>query len=185
MNNKITVNEQDYFNLIADGAIANKKTADGRLIPVLILDTTLKKELEYLVEMHGESSLEDVISVWGYSRFNKNIVTLVLIFTNPIELKVAILFDVLKHHTLIEGIRISRAVYIQPGVPGDRVRHDINAPKIIVEVPAKTTFDKWDKILNKALTKKLKREGVGKESLKKAVSNYISVGRDIWGKRIK
>lgn len=179
------VNKQDYFNLIGDGAIANKKTADGRLIPVLILDTTVKKELEHLVNMHEESNLEDVISVWGYNRFNKKSVTLLLYFTNPIELKVAISFDVLNHHTLIEGIRISRAVYIQPGVPGDRVRHDVNAPKIIVEIPAKTTFDEWDNILKKALSKKLKREGVGKKSLKTAVSNYIAVGRDIWGKRIK
>lgn len=185
MSNKVTVYEHDYVDLVGDGAIANQKTADGRLIPVLILDTTVKKELEYLVKMHSETNLGDVTSIWAFKRFNHKFVTLVLYFTSPMELKVAISFNVIQHSNIIEGIMISRAVYIQPGSPGDKIQHAINAPKILVEIPARTTFDNWEDILKKAVTKKLKKEGVGRKSLKAAVNDYISLGRDIWGRRLK
>ncbi|EKS6421954.1 TPA: hypothetical protein ACN5PU_003919 [Enterobacter hormaechei] len=45
MKNKVVIKKEDYLNLVGDGAIANTKTADGRLIPVIILDTRKKKNL--------------------------------------------------------------------------------------------------------------------------------------------
>lgn len=185
MKNKVTIKAESYFEMVGDGAIADSKTADGKLIPILILDSTQKKEIEYLVKMHSASDVGDVTSIWAIKRFDHKFVTLVLYFTNPIELEVAISFNVLKHSNLIEGILISKAVYIQPGTPGDRVRHNINAPKLLVEIPARTTFENWDEILKKAVRKKLKKEGVGRKALKDAVDDYISVRRDVWGRRLK
>jgi len=183
--NKVFIESMDYLDLVGDGAIANSKTADGRLIPVLILDTRIKKTLEHLVNMHDDAELGDVTSIWAVKRFNYKSVSLVLYFENPIELKLAISFDVTKNASLIEGILISKAVYLQPGSPGDRIRHNINAPKILVEIPKETTFEKWDKILNKAITKKLKKEGVRRVALKDAKKELISITKDIWGKRLK
>ncbi len=183
--NKAYIYQEDYLDIVGDGVIGTSKTADGRLIPVLILDTREKKDLENLVKIHEQISVGEVTSVWGYKRFNHKFVTLVLQFKAPVELKIAILFNVIKHSSLIDGIMISRAVYIQPGSPGDTVSDNIYAPKIVVEIPARTTFEKWDSILKKAVTKKLKKEGVGKKALKSATEEYISIRRDIWGKRLK
>ena len=43
MQNKVKIEPNDYLNLINDGAIANTKTADGKLIPLLIVDTSVNK----------------------------------------------------------------------------------------------------------------------------------------------
>lgn len=184
MKNKVEIRNSDYLNLVGDGAIANSKTADGRLIPVMILDTSENKQLEYLVKMHDQIDTADVVSIWGVGRFNNNKVSLVLFFKGPIELKVAISLQPIKHAGLIEGILTSRAVYIQPGVPGDKISHNINAPKILVEIPAKTTFEKWDDIFEKTVIKKLKKEGLRGKKLKDASHDHISLIKDIWGKRL-
>ena len=185
MKNKISIYKEDFLTLVGDGAIASTKTADGRLIPVLILDTRIKKDLEYLVKMHGQSEAGDVTSAWAVKRFNNDFVNLVLNFKNPVELTVAISFEVSKHYALIEGILISRALYIQPGAPGDRIRHNINAPKLLVEIPARTKFDKWDGIFNKVIAKKLKKNGIARGYLRDAVSEKKALIRDVWGSRLK
>ncbi|HDC4519065.1 hypothetical protein LH671_12325 [Enterobacter kobei] len=184
MKNKVAVKNDDFLDLVGDGAIADSKTADGRLIPVMILDTREKKQLEYLVKMHNQIDTGDVTSIWGVARFNISKVNLVLFFKKPVELKVAISLHSLKHASLIQGILISKAVYIQPGVPGDRISHNINAPKILVEIPTKTTFEKWDEIFEKSVIKKFKKEGLRGKNLKDASLEHISLIKDIWGKRL-
>lgn len=185
LKNKIAVKNEDYLNMVGDGAIAESRTADGRLIPVIILDTTTKKDLEHLVNFHEEVGVGDVTSIWAYKRFNHEHISLILHFTSPVDLKITILFNSFEKFTLIDGIRTSKAVYIQPGAPGDKVRNDINAPKILVEIPARTTFEKWDDILEKAILKKFKKEGLRGKPLREAMKDYISVTRDIWGRRLK
>lgn len=41
--NKAYIYQEDYLDIVGDGVIGTSKTADGRLIPVLILDTREKK----------------------------------------------------------------------------------------------------------------------------------------------
>lgn len=185
MKNKLTLQKEDYLKLVGDGAIADSETADGRLIPVLILDTTEKKQLENLVKTQEETGTGDVTSIWAVKRFNNEHVTLALFFKSPIEFRLAISFQTSKHSSLIEGIISSRAVYIQPGASGDKVSENINAPKIIVEIPAKTTFEKWDAMFEKAVMKKIKNEGVRGKKLKEATQEHISIIKEIWGKRLK
>ncbi|WP_181941141.1 hypothetical protein, partial [Klebsiella pneumoniae] len=59
------------------------------------------------------------------------------------------------------------------------------APKILVEIPERTTFDIWESILNKAIKKKLKKEGVQRKNLNKAADEHIALIKGIWGKRLK
>ncbi|HCI6640827.1 TPA: hypothetical protein NPP35_001625 [Klebsiella variicola subsp. variicola] len=185
MQNKVKIELNDYLNLINDGAIANTKTADGKLIPLLIVDTSVNKNLTHLVNMHEGNNIGDVTSLWAYKRFDHRYVSLVLFFERPVEMKLAISFEVLRHAPLIEGILISKALYLQPGKPGDKIGDDFSAPKILVEIPERTTFDIWESILNKAIKKKLKKEGVQRKNLKKAADEHNALIKGIWGKRLK
>ncbi|MEL5450769.1 hypothetical protein PTR41_12935 [Serratia bockelmannii] len=184
MGNNISVAKSEYLELVGDGAIASSRTADGRLIPLIILDTSEKRDLFNLVELHGESELGDVMSVWGSDSIIRKNVCLILIFERPIELRIAIKFNIDKHLNLIDGIIQSRAIYIQPGVKGDKISQNINAPKILIEIPTRTTFAKWDDILKGRIEKKLKKEGVSRKEIKKSRDEHILTMRDIWGKRL-
>lgn len=185
MKNKISITNSECLDLVADGAIANPVTADGRLIPVIILNTEVDKRLLNLVTIHRDSPPGDVESRWAVKRFSKKFVYLVLKFEKPVELRIAVRFEVDKNSNLIDGIIHSRGVYVQPGKPGDKLSHNVGAPKILVEIPKRTTFEKWDVMLQKHVEKVLKKEGVSRKELKTAVPEYISTRRSVWGGRMK
>ena len=182
---KATVNSCDIYALVADGAMANPQTADGRLIPVIILDCESKKDLETLVNIHKDTPPGDVMSTWGLKRFNSREVYLVLKFFKPLELSFTIKFDSKHNSMLIDGIIHARSVYLQPGKKGDVFSNDINAPKILIEIPKKTTFNKWDSILTKIVRKKLLSEGASRSEVKEAANEYINRRREVWGRRLK
>ncbi|RJX75699.1 hypothetical protein DZ860_03210 [Vibrio sinensis] len=157
MKNKISVSNQNSLDVVADGAIANQFTADGRIIPVIILNTEKDRRLCDLASIHKDSAFGDVESRWALKRFSKKFVYLVLRFEKPVELEVVVKFDVYTQMSLIDGIIQSRAVYVQPGKNGDRVGNTIDVPKILVEIPTRTTFDDWESIMTKTIEKRLKR----------------------------
>lgn len=185
MKNKVTYTNSECLSLVGDGAIGDPRAADGRLIPVLILDTTIDESLLNLVKIHSESPPGDVESMWAVKRFSSKFVFLVLKFEKPVELRVVVKFTVKKHSNLIDGIIKARALYVQPGKLGDKLSHNPNAPKILVEIPSKSTFPKWDDMLTKHVRTKLKKEGVGRKEIKKATVEYIETRRDVWGRRLK
>ncbi|MBE3180483.1 hypothetical protein V1581_04495 [Enterobacter bugandensis] len=178
-NSKIPV-----FEPIADGAISAPFTADGRLIPVVIIDTLEDVTLSNVISIHNDTPPGDVISIWGYHRFSKKNVFLELIFQQPLEYHMVIKFDLSKYLLLVDCIIQSRAIYLQPGKPGHKLSNDINAPKILIEIPARTTFEKWDSILHKHLHKRFVKKGISRSEIKNAVDEFISVRRDTWGPRM-
>lgn len=176
--------ETPVFEPIADGAISAPFTADGRLIPVVIIDTLDDETLINLISIHEDTPPGDVVSIWGYHRFSRKNVFLELIFQQPLEYHIVIKFDLSKHLLLVDCIIQSRAIYLQPGKPGHKLSNDINAPKILIEIPARTTFNKWDSILYKHLHKKFIKNGISRSEMKNAIDEFISVRRDTWGPRI-
>tara|TARA_B100002049_G_C16056358_1_gene366006 strand:- start:3 stop:563 length:561 start_codon:yes stop_codon:yes gene_type:complete len=185
MKNKISISNNEIMELVSDGAMANPFAADGRLIPLLILDTHGDSSLLNLVKIHTDSPPGDVESCWALKRFSDKFVYLSLSFERPVEFKLAIKFETSKHSSLIDGIIQSRAVYIQPGKVGDKLSHDVNAPKVLVEIPARTTFNNWDDILVKSIKKRLKQEGVSRKELAKVALEFISTTREVWGRRLR
>lgn len=184
MKKKVRISNSDFLEIVSDGAIANSLAADGRLIPVLIVNSSKNNSLSNLIELHSDSSPGDVKSFWATNRFSDRFVFLTLIFERPAEFRMSIKFEVNKHSSLIDGVILSRAVYIQSEKSGDKLGHDIDAPKILVEIPARTTFDRWDDILIKSVKKRFKREGVSRKHLNRVTSEYISTTREVWGRRL-
>ncbi|HCZ9048365.1 TPA: hypothetical protein O4F77_000419 [Vibrio alginolyticus] len=185
MKQKVKIPTSKCFEVARDGAMANTFTADGRLIPHLIIDVGEDEGLMTLVKVHQDTTPGDVESQWGTKRFSAKSVYLILRFFRPVELEIVIEFDMSKHHHVIDGIVQTKTVYIQPGTIGDKLSDDINAPKILVEIPARTTFGEWDNMFKKYIGKKLKKEGVGRKELKKAVDDYVTLRRNVWGRRMK
>jgi hypothetical protein len=60
MKNKISISNNEIMELVSDGAMANPFAADGRLIPLLILDTHGDSSLLNLVKIHTDSPPGDV-----------------------------------------------------------------------------------------------------------------------------
>src|SRR5688572_18901756 len=85
--------ESKPVRIISEGAIAGKGVADGKLIPVLIVDTNDRPDIQELVRVHKHLPPGDAISQWGKLEGTFDAVALVLTFTRPTEVVIILNFD--------------------------------------------------------------------------------------------
>ncbi|OUS15044.1 hypothetical protein A9Q97_03260 [Rhodospirillales bacterium 47_12_T64] len=171
--------EVKAVRILGDAGMASPTISDGVLIPWLLLDTSERPDIADFILRHQHTPPGDVVSQWGkLSRFTKNKVSLILCFKNPIELNVLIDFKLPEQGILIERILQANAVFLQAGQEGDRIRDDLNIPKVIIEVPETGFRPHWDFIYKSALVKKYRKKGVSKKEATRMASDHIeSIGK--------
>ena len=181
--------EAEPVPVVTDGSIATVAVGDGRMIPLLILDTSKRPDIEDMVKAHHHmGSQGDVTSVWGRPDrfFHTGIVRLLLTFERPSRCQVLLQFDIIKYGGLVDNIILSQGLYIQPGRPGDRLRTTYGNPRILAEVPSRKFQPEWNNMLRKALRKLFRREhGMSRAKAKHATEKYIDQWRDLVSVRIK
>ena len=64
----------------------------------------------------------------------KNNLSLHVEAARPSEVIFFIRFDLMSHWVIVDQIIRSRALYIQPGRPGDRLRTSLDKPRISIEI---------------------------------------------------
>jgi hypothetical protein len=168
--------EKDAVRIVADGAIATAGVGEGRLIPLVILDTSSRPDLEEYIRVHQFVGAGDVKCQWGQLIGHDDTVALVLSFSRPAELVVIVEFDLQRNQgVLVEQVLGSKALYIQAGRDGDRLKHDLDLPKVILEVPD-TGFGQrfWDKIYSRYTTAKLRERGLSRADAKRAAKECIT-----------
>jgi hypothetical protein len=78
--------EKNALRIVADGAIAHPGVSEGRLIPLVILDTKSRPDLEEFIRVHQYVGAGDVKSQWGQLVGHDNTIALILSFLRPAEL---------------------------------------------------------------------------------------------------
>lgn len=170
--------------IVSDVGVATQGTADGRIIPVLILDTSQRRDIEDLVKAHKLIGSGDANSAWSVpSRYNINKITLVLTFIKPSPCVILLDFDIARQGGVVDQIIQAQGVYIQPGKKGDRLSSTLDNERILIEVPSKHFRKEWDKILYKALVKNFKKKGLVKSDAKNASNGFIKEWRELGSKR--
>ena len=169
--------EKTPVPVVADGAVATTIVGEGRLAPVLILDTSARPDIDELVRLHHHLPPGDVNCTWGKIDRDKERIDLLLQFRRPADVAIILEFDVLRHCGIVDMILTSRFLYLQPGHPGDRFANNINADKIIVEVPDTGIDAFWEKLLRKTLFMHVKRSGLNRPEAKNAVNEYLKSWR--------
>jgi hypothetical protein len=169
--------------IIADGIISNTKWADGRPIPVLIIDATDRPEIGEYVATHHLQPPGDVIVSWGAPPFSKEFVVLTLKFFRPIETQFAIEFLTEKHHALVDGVLHARGFYLQVGIAGASLSANLHDPKIIVEVPDTGFLPHWNRIMSHVLVDRFRKNGFSKREANTAASDYVKTMRQFWAVR--
>jgi hypothetical protein len=159
--------------IVADGAIATKVLGEGRLIPLLILDTSKRPDIEDMIKVHKILPPGDVKIQWGRIRKLENTVSLFLQFQRPSEVLIILDFNVTKQGILVEQILKAKSLYLQPGRTGDRLSTTMDNPKIIVEVPDLGFQKEWKKIWLKELTKIFRTKGLRRVEAKLAAGRTI------------
>lgn len=163
--------------IVADAGIAAGFIGEGRLIPLLILDTTERPDIEEFIRVHQYVRPGDVVSQWATIEDGSGNVGLHLIFENPVALTALIVFDVVTQGVLVDQIVRTRGLYIQAGKPGDRFVHDTQKPKVIMEIP-NTGFGRvWEDIFYKSTLRQFRKMGLRRGEARSAARSCIDEWR--------
>jgi prepilin-type processing-associated H-X9-DG protein len=163
--------------IVGDGSIANVLFADGRLIPVLIIDTSTRPDIVDLVKVQEEQPPGDVKSIWGRVSKSKKYISLILVFERPSHTVVVLEFDITKQGILVESILTAQALYLQPGQPGDKVSSTRANSSIIVEIPDMGFREVWNKLFQHELEIYYRTNGLNRTMSREAAKNTISETR--------
>jgi hypothetical protein len=169
-------------SIVGDGAVASAGAALGKLIPVLIIDTSNRPDITDLISAHALQPSGDVSAWWGNplnsSSDPGSLIHLFLHFTRPIESLLIIQFR-RKHSGLVDQIVRTKLVYIQGGRDGGRLSSTYDEKRILVEVRAEEFDGTWEQILLKSIIADFRARGLNKNQSKKAASEFISSWREL------
>lgn len=178
------VDPADIVPVVADGSIAGP-AADGRMVPLVIIDTTSRPDLDELVRLHSHLSPGDVTYRWGQAERNKDLVSLSLWFVRPIEARAVLMFSIEGEGIIVDNALNSRAIYLQPGRPGDRLKHDPHRPKILIEIPDDDFREQWEDVAVRRLAKVIRRRSpIPREEARRLAVQWLAQSREISGFRL-
>ncbi|MGD9796869.1 MAG: hypothetical protein AB7H43_08250 [Acidimicrobiia bacterium] len=171
---KTTADPALVVPIAGDAAIAGP-VADGRLLPVLILDTSARPELAELIRVHRHLPPGDGRSQWASSRDDDDVVFLQLWFEQPIAADLILRFSIERQAILVESMLSGGGVYLQSGQPGDRLMNTMNEPRVLVELPDTGFRSFWDELLLARMTAVMARRlGVPRRKGRSAAASVIS-----------
>lgn len=179
---RTVLKDSTFVPVIRDGAIATADVADGRPIPVLIVDCSNHKELLNLIYLHESTPAGDVYCTWGK---NKKFAFLIFEFQRPAEVKVGVKFDLQSEWRTADGIVQARGVYLQPAESGEKVMDGLDQPKIVVEVSPRTKLKDWDAMLVKAISRSMAKSAVPKKQAKEVARQSLERTREFWRLRME
>lgn len=169
-----------------DGSMATTGVADGRLVPVVILDTSQRPDIDDTVRAHAALGPGDVRSYWSRrSRWHTKVIRLILDFQQPAACIVVIEFDVAYKGALLDAIVRAQGLYLQSGRPGDRLRDTFDSPRLLVEVPSGYFRHAWEKIFEEGIIRRFRNEGMSKREAKKCALDAIARWRTITSQRMR
>ncbi len=180
-----SIKENTTVPIIADAAIATSGVGEGRLIPLVIIDTSKHRHVEDLVNAHDNLSPGDAETTWGWQAGSKDSILLIIDFKKPIETTINLKFNIIHQGGLVDLIMSSKALYLQPGRQGDRLRNTMDNPRILIEIPD-TGFkcvwvDKW----KKTTFRQLRNHGLSRTEARKGSQELIDQLRETFSFRFK
>jgi hypothetical protein len=175
--------ESATLELLSDGLVTNRTLADGRAIPILLIDCSSRPDIEDLIRSHEHIATDDVKIQWGKSSKNTDSVVLVLSFERPSSCTAVIEFDILKHGGTVDQIMRCEVVFLQSAEEGQRVASTLDKPKMVVEVPSKQALAAWNAHLFKVLESEGIKKGMGKKEAKEHSRGVIREWREFGEQR--
>ncbi len=161
--------------VVADGALAIRGQVGGRLVPVVMVDMTVRPDVAELVRVHEHLGMGDCFSQWAQTG---NRLVLRLRFERPIELAIGLAFELPRQADLVDQVISARAVYLQHGVEGDTMSTTMGNARLVIELPP-TGFEKeWERLFPASLTREFRGQGLKRAAAKQAAREMVKRWRE-------
>jgi hypothetical protein len=172
--------------IVGDGAIAGPM-ADGRLIPILIVDTSARPDVAETIRVHRYvDSGGDVQVQWARSLDDDDTLFLILDFIRPIQLKAVLRFSIEVDGLLVETVLRAAALYLRAGAVGDRVMSTLDVPDLLVEVADSEFRPAWDQMLLDRMTLVMSgRLGIPRKKARPIAQDAIAEMQKLAGFRMR
>lgn len=168
--------------VVADGGLAVRGQAGGRLVPVVMIDMAGRPDVAELVRVHEHSGMGDCSSQWGGS---SNRLILQLRFQRPIELAIGLTFELPQQAGLVDQILAAKAVILQHGIDGDTMSTTMTHPRLVVELPPTGFEQEWERLFPASLTRHFRAQGLKRSAAKAAAGEMVERWREFGSLRIK
>jgi len=174
--------ETTPVKVIDISSIAGKGVADGKMIPLLFLNTEDRPDIEEAIINHINVDFGDVETLWvkKLSLFSRSGLFLLVILKKPSLCNILITFDIFKHGLGIDLIVENGGFYLQSSKHGTKFIENPDAPKIMVEMISTDFVNDWNRMFHSEVAKTLRKKH--KVSATKAASlatDYINEMRKI------
>lgn len=171
--------------IVADALVGTKGVAHGALVPLVILDTTDRPDIDHLIAVHQHLAPGDVEVQWAGAVSDRHRVVLLLDFKRPVPARVVLAFDAIVQGAVIDSIVHTNLLYLQGGRPGDSLRETYNAPRTIAEIPSESFAPEWERIFEDATYASLRERGLRRRHAKRAAELAIKELRSLTTRRIE
>lgn len=168
--------------IVGDASIAQHGLGEGKLIPLLILDTRNRPDIDELIRVHEHLPPGNVVSQWGRIENRTGTISLILQFQRPSEVTIIVEFDIVRQGVLVDQILRARSVFLQAGRQGDRFMTNPDARKISAGITEGGFSGLWDSMWHKHLAADMRASGLKRSEAKRAARQVIDELRSFSGR---
>jgi hypothetical protein len=166
--------------------VSTRGLSGGRLIPLVILDTSDRPDIEEYIRIHQTAEKPgDVNTQWGQIEGHEGTAALFLSFIRPAEMTMILEFNVVKQGILVEQALIGKGLYIQAGREGDRLIKDPDRQKVLIEIGDTGFRPIWDKVFHKQMEAHFRSEGLDRHEARRAARAFIEELRNFGNFRMR
>lgn len=159
------------LEIISDASITSLHIANGKNIPLIIVDTIAHPEIERAIIAHTSVQNGHISTIWGKSTDDR-FITLQFTLVDPVPIEFFVAFNVEKQGGLVDLIIHSQLLYIQPGKPRDRLSNTMDSPRLMIEVPSTHFLNEWKLIFQRVMTKHFRKMGLDRKDAKNAAIDF-------------
>lgn len=142
--------------VVNTAALSAVGVANGRTVPVVILQSDEEKKIDAVINAHSGISGGNCKSQWGCT-YDRNTILLHLEFTEPVVVKIIIPLDIIQNGATIDQIIHTQCLYLMTGNPEMKLAQNLCKERILLEVPSREFADEWRKLYKKKYCKHLRK----------------------------
>lgn len=172
--------EAPPVGIVADGAIAISGFYGGRSLPILLLDLTKRPDVANFIRIHRNMGFGDVTIQWGNLENKKGNITLFLHCVRPVELFLAIDFDIRKQGILIDQALRAGGLYIAEAVSADdRFARDPGRRSVAIDIPDTGFQPMFERMFQHEMHKYFKTNGLSTSASRSAAASALQTMREV------
>lgn len=143
--------------VVASAAIATRGIANGKNVPVVFVEADHENRIQAILSIHKTTPEGNCTSSWGFTN-NKKVAVLVLDFSDPVQERVVLLFDVIKFGVLVDQILYTQCLFLMVGSESSRLSLCLDEGRLQLEVPGEYYVEEWTKTYRKLYSKHLRKK---------------------------